>query len=113
MTRVSYALENALFQWEEGERRLREADGPRRAPLEHAVGDVIEELRRRLGSRFSLEELSDLYAGSTEWASEAARRSFAGTESTWVVDAAFARYAREAADYGAAANARPRFAAGD
>jgi hypothetical protein len=110
---VSYALENALFQWEEGERRLREEEAPRRAPLERAAGLVLEELRRRLGSSFSLEELSELYAGSTDWASEVARRAFAGTESSWVVDAAFARYAREASDYGGGARPQPRFAAGD
>ena len=106
MSAVSYALENAIFQWEEGERRLREAETPRRAALERAAGMVLDELRRRLGSRFSLEELSELYAASADWASEVARRSFAGTESSWVVDAAFARYAREASDYGGAA--RPR-----
>ena len=110
---MSYAIENALFQWEEGERRVREVDGPRRAPLERAAGLVLDELRRRLGSRFTLEELSDLYAGSADWASEVARRAFAGTESPWVVDAAFARYAREATDYGGGARPNPRFAAGD
>ena len=46
-----------------------------------------------------LEELTELYAASTDWASEVARTAIVGTESTWVVDAAFARYAREAADY--------------
>jgi hypothetical protein len=107
---MSYAIENALFQWEEGERRLRDADSARRAPLERATALVVDALRQRLGSRFSLEELSDLYAGSTDWASEVARRVFVGTESSWVVDAAFARYAREAADYGGGAG--PPFAAG-
>ncbi|MEA2373882.1 MAG: hypothetical protein QOD53_345 [Thermoleophilaceae bacterium] len=96
---MSYALENALFQWEEGQRRLRETGEPRRAALERAVYLVLDELRRRLGSRFLLAELSDLYAGSSDWASEVARTAIVGTESTWVVDAAFARYAREAADY--------------
>lgn len=110
---MSYALENALFQWEEGERRLREAEAPRQSALERAAALVLEELRRRLGSTFSLEELSDLYAGAADWASEAARRAFAGTESSWVVDAAFARYAREASDYGGGTRPQPRFAAGD
>jgi hypothetical protein len=96
---VSYALENAQFQWEDGERRLREAGGPRGGALERAVRLVLDELRQRLGSRFELQELAELYAGNADWASEAARRAFVGTESTWVVDAAFARYAREASDY--------------
>ena len=110
---MSYALENAQFQWEEGERRLLEAEGGRRVALERAAGMVLEELRRRLGSRFSLEELSDLYAGAADWASEVARRAFAGTESSWIVDAAFARYSREAADYGGGARPHPRFASGE
>jgi hypothetical protein len=110
---VSYALENAAFQWEEGERRLREVEEPRRAVLERAAGLVLDELRRRLGSRFSLQELTDLYAGAGDWGSEAARRVFAGTESAWLVDAAFARYAREAVDYRGGARPEPRFAAGD
>jgi hypothetical protein len=110
---MSYAIENALFQWEEGERRLRDADSAQRVPLERAAGLVLDELRQRLGSRFTLEELSDLYAGSADWASEVARRTFAGTESSWVVDAAFARYAREASDYGGGGRPSPRFAAGD
>jgi hypothetical protein len=112
-TRVSYALENAIFQWEEGERRLREAEVPRRVTLERSAEQVVDEIRRRLGSRFSLEELSDLYADSGDWASEVARRTFAGTESSWVVDAAFARYMREATDYGGGSKPSPRFAAGD
>jgi hypothetical protein len=110
---VAYELENALFQWEEGERRLRDADDARRAALERAAAIVVDEIRRRLGSRFSLEELSDLYAGSADWASEVARRTFAGTESSWIVDAAFARYAREAVDYGGGSRPSPRFAASD
>jgi hypothetical protein len=110
---VSYAIENALFQWEEGERRLREAEEGPRGALERAAAQVVDELRQRLGSRFSLEELSELYAGSADWASEVARRTFAGTESSWVVDAAFARYAREASDYGGGTQPSPRFAVGD
>ena len=73
---MSYALENALFQWEEGERRLRGADEPRRGALERAAALVLEELRRRLGSRFSLAELSDLYAAGGDWASDVARSAF-------------------------------------
>ena len=110
---MSYGLENALFQWEEGARRLRDADPARRAPLERAAALVLDELRRRLGSRFDLEELAELYAGSADWASEVARRTFAGTESSWVVDAAFASYAREASDYAGGGRPSSRFAVGD
>jgi hypothetical protein len=96
---MSYAVENALFQWEEGERRLRETPEPAKAQLERAATVVVDELRRRLGSAFTVEELADLYATDVDWASELAQTWAAGTDSPWVVDAAFSHYAREAANY--------------
>ena len=96
---MPYAIENALFQWEEGERRLRQTEETAQADLELAVEAVLAELRRRLGSSFTLSELADLYGSGVDWASDLAQRRFAGTDSPWVVDAAFHRYAREAADY--------------
>ena len=90
---MAYSIENALFQWEEGERRVRDAGG-----LDAATGAVVEELRRRLGSTFTLEELAGLYEDGFDWANEVARQR-GGADSAWVVDAAFSRYAREAADY--------------
>ena len=105
---MSYAVENALFQWEEGERRLRAAPGEERADLERAAAAVLDELRRRLGSEFSVGELSELYADGADWAGDLARRAVPGTESASVVDAAFARYARQASDYGGG-RPRPRF----
>lgn len=97
---MSYPVDNAIFQWEEGERRLREAPDTERADLERAMEIVIDELKRRLGSSFNLEELGDLYASDVDWASELAHRYSAGTDSSWVVDAAFSRYAREATNFG-------------
>jgi hypothetical protein len=96
---VSYAVENALFQWEEGERRLREASEPARGQLERAAMVVLDELRRRLGSAFRVEELASLYARDVDWASDIAQNQAAGTDTGWVVDAAFGRYAREASNY--------------
>jgi hypothetical protein len=96
---VPYALENALFQWTEGEARLAATAEPARADLERVAEAVVEQLRRRLGSSFVLDELADLYAQSTDWATELADRRGAGTDSATVVDAAFARYAREASNY--------------
>jgi hypothetical protein len=97
---MAYTLDNALFQWQEGERRLH--DAPK---LEHAADAVLEELRRRLGGSFLVGELADLYAGGTDWATDLARRHAAGGDAAAAVDAAFARYAREASDY---AGGRPR-----
>jgi hypothetical protein len=96
---MAYALENALFQWRDGDRRLAATPEPARADLDEAAAAVIEELRKRLGSTFLLEELADLYARDTDWAIELARRHAAGTDAAAVVDAAFARYARESSNF--------------
>jgi hypothetical protein len=96
---VAYAVENAMFQWEEGERRLRDARDPERGQLLSAERNVYEELRRRLGGSFTLGELADFYGAGTDWANDIADRASAGTDSSAVVDAAFARYARLAVDY--------------
>ena len=96
---MAYAVENALFQWREGERRVEGAPEPARADLDRAAEVVVDELRRRLGSSFVLDELADFYAQGTDWATELARRNAAGGDAATVVDAAFARYAREASNY--------------
>ena len=51
---MSYALDNAMFQWSGGEARLRQADPLEQADLERAAAAVGDELRRRLGSSLSL-----------------------------------------------------------
>jgi hypothetical protein len=104
---MGYALENALFQWREGERRVAGTPEPARADLERVVESLVEELRKRLGSSFVLDELADLYGEGTDWATELATRRGAGTDAATVVDAAFARYAREASNY-AGGRARER-----
>ena len=96
---MPYAVDNALFQWNEGERRVREAGEPAREQLERAVDHVAAELRRRLGSTFTVAELAGYYGEGTDWAAEIADRRFAGSDTSAVVDAAFRRYAREASDY--------------
>jgi hypothetical protein len=96
---MAYAIENALFQWRDGDRRLAKTPEPARADLDEAAAAVIEQLRKRLGSTFLLEELADLYARDTDWAIELARRHAAGTDAAAVVDAAFARYARESSNF--------------
>jgi hypothetical protein len=96
---MAYAVENALYQWREGERRVAAAPEPARADLQGAADAVVEELRRRLGSSFVLDELADFYAEDTDWAMELARRHAAGSDAAAVVDAAFNRYARESKNY--------------
>ena len=64
---------------------------------------LVAELRRRLGGRFSAEELAELYEGGTSWCSAAGDGRRPADPWAWdsgiVVDAAFGRYLREAADY--------------
>jgi hypothetical protein len=104
---MAYSLDNALFQWREGERRVAGSPEPARADLEHAVAAIVDELRKRLGSSFVLDELADMYGEGTDWATELADRRGASTDAAIVVDAAFARYAREASNY-AGGRARER-----
>jgi hypothetical protein len=65
---------------------LAEADD---STYRRATEDLIEKLRKSLGSTFTLEELADLYSSSPDFASDP----------SWLVDAAFGRYAREASDF--------------
>lgn len=96
-------FENALYQWQQGERRLRAAPAERRVQLEHVTETLVAELRRRLGGRFSAEELVELYGHGTAWCLQVAMNVAPDDPWAWdsatVVDAAFGRYLREAADY--------------
>jgi len=111
---MSYAVENALFQWEEGFRALQAARSGSAAnrALARAVLAVEDELRKRLGSSFSIVELAALYREGTDWALEVTLGSGADEPplaSAVAVDAAFYLYMREASDF---AGGSPRQAAG-
>jgi hypothetical protein len=97
------SFESAIYQWQEGERRLQAASAERRALLQRIVDALTTELRRRLGGRFTAEELAQLYGRGTAWclqlAMELAPEDPWAWDSRLVVDAAFARYLREAADF--------------
>ena len=64
--------------------------------------DLVAELRRRLGSSFTAQELADLYDHSNAWtmplAIETAPAEPVAWEQ-WVADAAFNRYLRDASDW--------------
>ncbi len=96
-------FENAIYQWQQGERRLLAAPPERRARLERVVDVLVAELRRRLGGRFSSEELAQLYERGTSWCLQLAMATVPEDPWAWdsgvVVDAAFGRYLREASDY--------------
>jgi hypothetical protein len=96
-------FENAIYQWQQGERRLRAAPAERGLLLEYVTEMLVAELRRRLGGRFSADELVELYERGTAWCLQAAMKVAPDDPWAWdsaiVVDAAFGRYLREAADY--------------
>jgi len=97
-------FDTATFQWQEGERRLREAAPEQRQTLDRVTDRILAELRRRLGGPFTVSELVALYEEQgTDWTMEVATRAAAEDPWAWdprvVADAAFARYLREAEDY--------------
>ena len=97
------SFENANYQWQQGERRLRAQPPERRRTMERVTDALVAELRRRLGGRFSSDELVELYERGTSWCQQVAMGIAPQEPATWdaavVADAAFARYLREAADY--------------
>ncbi len=97
------SLGSSLYQWQQGQRRLRAAPAERLGLLERVVDGLVAELRRRLGGGFTAQELADLYEEGTAWCLQAAMRIAPDDPWAWeagvVIDAAFARYLREAADY--------------
>ena len=96
---VSYSVENALFQWEEGETRIRNADPRESHELDRAARLVVDELRQRLGGAFTLDELADFYGEGTDWISDEVQRRFFGTDAAAAVNAGFLRYAHRASDF--------------
>jgi hypothetical protein len=95
--------ETAVEQWQAGARRLEQAPPEQRAVLERVTREVEDELRRRLGSTFTTDELAALYDEGTSWVSGIALGVAPEEPWAWDVrvvgDAAFHRYLREAADY--------------
>ena len=99
---MSYSLENALFQWEQGWRELQALDDPRARRLADRVIDAIrDQLRRRIGPTFSAAELADLYGEGTDWAQQVALDVAPTTQpdAQSLADAAFWAYLRGATDF--------------
>jgi hypothetical protein len=98
----------ALFElvqqeWKRGERRVAETPPARRVAVDRVVDEIAAELRRRLGSSFTVDELVELYDRGTSWCMEVAYAVAPGAPWAWdpqtTADAAFSRYVREAQDY--------------
>jgi hypothetical protein len=99
---VTYPLENALFQWEEGLRALRAIEEPReRRQADRVVGAIQDELRRRIGPTFSAAELAELYGRGTDWCLQVAMDTVPGigADPRSLADAAFWLYLRGATDF--------------
>lgn len=91
--------------WEAGQRRIVAAAPAERRVLERISDDILLELRRRLGGKFTTAELAEYYLREgTDWCFQIAYSSAPGSPEAWdtgtVAGAAFARYARQATDYG-------------
>ncbi len=100
---MSYPLENALFQWEEGWRALQDlsADPATRRRADRVVDAIREGLRRRIGPTFTAAELADLYGRGTDWCLQEAFDAAPGLEADpqALADAAFWLYLRGAGDF--------------
>jgi hypothetical protein len=108
-------VENAVMQWEEGYARIRAAraqGGSRQRALSRVVTSVERELRKRLGSRFSVDELADVYRDQADMLLDEAIATLpedaALGEAAAACDAAFYLYMREAADFGGGRSRPPR-----
>jgi hypothetical protein len=96
--------ETLIGLWQEGERRLARSEPADRDVSQRVVDELVIALRRRLGGSFTVAELARLFVEQgTDWCFDVAVRTAPANPEAWdlptVAGAAFARYAREAADY--------------
>jgi len=102
---VTADVESARRDWEDGYRRFQEAarDAARTDELHLELEVVTDELRKRLGSRYTLGELVTQYRDADAWTLAAVAERAAGPR--WlptlsIVEAAtFYLYSRGALDY--------------
>jgi hypothetical protein len=102
---VVLALEVVRSEWEDGYRRFRDLSRDRVAAdrLSLQLDVVTDELRKRVGQTFTLEDLAARYAAADEWVRDTVseRAPTPGWPRTLsiVQDAAFHLYQRGAVDY--------------
>jgi hypothetical protein len=105
-------FETASEQWAAGLHRLADAPADQRPTLERVTRLIEDELRRRLGGPFTVDELADLYDSGTSWCLDVAVAVAPGAPWAWdartTCDAAFARYVREATDFAGGRRLEPK-----
>ncbi len=98
-------VEVARQEWLEGTRRLEAAreDGRRYRQLLELLDVVLDELRKRIGQTYTLEELVAAYGESERWAREVLEERAPAPgwprDLTTALAAAFDAYQRGAVDY--------------
>jgi hypothetical protein len=98
-------LEATRREWEEGHLRLEAAaaDPQRYERLLAEVDLILEQLRRRVGQTFTMDELAAAYGEADRWVQEALAEREPGpgwpARAATVQDAAFHVYSRGAVDY--------------
>lgn len=101
---MNAAIDSARQDWIEGERRFAVlARAPGEADrLHRSLELVLDGLRRRLGSPFTIEELAEAYTRAETWIRAVFEEELVSgwaADLTTVQDAAFGRYSRSAVDY--------------
>jgi hypothetical protein len=102
---VPHSVESARQEWDEGYRRLQAEsnDRARYRALMDQVDAIRDELRRRVGQTFTLDELARAYAAADPWVRERIAEESPGPGSlrtlSLVEAAAFHLYSRAATDY--------------
>jgi hypothetical protein len=102
---MDLVLDVVRREWEDGYRRFQDLSRDRIAAdrLSAQLDVITDELRKRVGQTFTLEQLATAYERADEWAREAVseRAATPGWPRTLalVQDAAFYLYQRGAVDY--------------
>jgi hypothetical protein len=102
---VAIVLDVVRREWKDGYRRLETAsrDPVAAERLRAQVEVVTDELRRRVGQTFTLDELADVYEHADAWARDAVSEHAASPgwprSLAMVQDTAFYLYQRGAVDY--------------
>lgn len=103
--RVTVVLDVVRREWEDGYRRFQQLSRDRVAAdrLARQLDVVTDELRKRVGQTFTLDQLAAYYERADEWARDAVSEHAAtpGWPRTLAIiqDAAFYLYQRGAVDY--------------